>query len=292
MSGNITDNVRTSINRSLSEWRQGDIVLDAGLESFHLAYLSQPNSPASIQVATRLEHEGTPLPDDVTPIMVASPGLVMVSQTCDVVRDCMTRPFVEVAPLVELSERTVEEVKRLKRPAFAYVPATANRRLVADLDRPMAVEKAIVARWNRVPGWTDDQEIHDFALALSRKRARYAFPDDFVRAAQGFQKRLVEKHNRQTSEGSHLRALREIRVRAAPSWNDERVQLSWWFIKERDPESIESDWHAMVESWLCLFDQNRRFETGQWTACRLEDMTARDYVESVRLDLDQLSVAR
>ena len=79
-------------------------------------------------------------------------GLVMLSQTCDVVRGCRARPFIEVAPLIEVPEQWVEEIRRLKRPAFAYVQITAGDRLVADLDRTMTVEKALVAGWARTPG--------------------------------------------------------------------------------------------------------------------------------------------
>ena len=46
------------------------------------------------------------------------------------------------------------------------------------------------------------------------------------------------------------------------------------------------------EYWLDLFDRTRRFGVDTHIVCRLEDMTARDYVESVPLDLDQLSVVR
>ena len=113
--------------------------------------------------------------------------MVMLSQTCDVVRGCRERPFVEIAPLMRMSEQDVEAVRRLKRPAFACVSATAADCLVADLDRTMTVEKALVAGWTRIPGWETDAELRDFALALARKRSRFAFPDDFVSAAQPLQ---------------------------------------------------------------------------------------------------------
>ena len=73
--------------------------------------------------------------------------MVMLSQTCDVIRSCRQRPFVEVAPPVEVSEQEVKLIRRLKRPAFAYVTGTAKKHLVADLDRIMTVEKTIVAEW-------------------------------------------------------------------------------------------------------------------------------------------------
>ena len=280
-----------AINEALQLWRQGDLTLDAGLEFVHLADLSRPHSEASMQAAAEggdssASSEPVPLVDEV-------PGFAMISQTCDVVRACRQRPFVEVAPLRHASSDFLEEVRRLKRPAFAYAQAAAAHSLVVDLDRVMTAEKALVAGWTRVPGCQTDQERRDFAEAVARKRSRFAFPDDFVHAARDIQSRLTAKHDKHTEEGAHLRALREIRVRAAPSWNDDQVWLSWWFVKEADPDVVdEPRWADFVEQWLSRFDQSGRFRLDPPTVCRLEDMTALDYVESDRLDLDQLSVSR
>ena len=282
-----------TINAILRDWRQGDVSLDQGLGSVHLADPSRPHSTPSTQAVQRLEEQGLSIPETPTPIVDTVPGIVVLSQTCvDVVRDCQDRPYVEVAPLVQLPHQTVHEIKLLKRPAFAYVPATAERLLVADLDRPMTVEKAIIASWTRIPGWSNEHEIRDFALALSRKRSRFAFPDDFVRAAQDLQRRLVDKHRRRSSEGSHVRALREIRVQALPSWNEAQVRLRWWFIKDHDPHPGPTQWSAMGERWTGLFDQTHRFRIDSYDVRRLEDMTALEYVDSVRLDLDHLSISR
>lgn len=282
-----------AIDEALQAWRQGDVSLDAGLEFLHCADLTRPHSPASRQLAETMAESGELIEAGATPVLDEGvSGMVMLSQTCDVVRGCRDRPFVEVAPLIEVSEQFLEDVRRLKRPAFAYVPATAGSRLVADLDRSMTVEKAIVAGWTRTPGWQDDNELRDFALALARKRSRFAFPDDFIDAARDLQKRLTDKHNKNTDEGAHLQALREIRVRAAPSWADAQVHLSWWFIKDDDPDSVVVNWPKFLDEWMSRFDQTGRFDLGTYIACRLEDITARDYVESERLDLDSLSVSR
>jgi hypothetical protein len=280
------------INAALKVWRQGDVVLDSDLEFLHFADLSRPLSAASDQIAStpadtdEIQPGATPILDQVT-------GLVVLTQTCDIVRDCRKRPFVEVAPLIEVTADELNDIRRLKRPAFAYVPATAANRLIADLDRTMTVEKSLVADWRRVPGWETDGELRDFALALSRKRSRFAFPDDFVAAAEQLQERLAEKHHKQSEEGAHLRTLREIRVRAAPSWDiSEQVQLSWWFIKDADPKIDKVDWPGWVEKWVKLFPQSGRFQCDPPTVCRLEDMTALDYVESDQLDLDRLSAPK
>ena len=280
------------IDQALRTWRQGDVSLDAGLVFLHLADLSRPHSPASRQASAALEESGGVARPGPTPVLDEVRGMVMLSQTCDVVRGCRDRPFVEVAPVIEVSGREVEEIRRLKRPAFAYVPATAEVRLVADLDRTMTAEKALVAGWTRTPGWETDGERRSFAAAIARKRSRFAFPDDFVAVAEALQSRLADKHDKQTQEGAHLRALREIRVAATPSWDGDPVHLAWWFIKDSDPEGVDADWPKFLDRWLDLFDRSGRFRVDSAIACRLEDLTAQDYVESDLLDLDRLSIPR
>ena len=288
----LADEDEKAIDEALRAWRQGDVCLDAGLEFLHLADMSRPHSPASLQIADASENAGEVLEGGPTPVLDEVRGVVMLTQTCDVVRRCRERPFVEVSPLIRMGEQVVEAVRRLKRPAFAYVSVTAAGCLVADLDRTMTVEKALVAGWTRTPGWETDAELRDFAVALARKRSRFAFPDDFVSAVQPLQKHLVDKHDKKTGEGAHLRALREIRVHATPSWDGDSVRLSWWFIKDSDPVGVNVDWSGFVDRWLARFEQGGRYQLDSSIACRLEDMTARDYVESDRLELDRLSTSR
>ena len=45
------------------------------------------------------------------------------------------------------------------------------------------------------------------------------------------------------------------------------------------------DWSGFLDLWLALFDKSGRFRLDASIACRLEDMTAREYVESDRLIL-------
>lgn len=281
------------IDASLQNWRQGDVTLDAGLEFLHFGDLSRPHSPASRQMAEAVAEAGDEIVSGATPLLEEVAGLVVLSQTCDVVRDCNSRPFIEVAPLIRVAADVVENARRLKLPALAYVSAMAEHGLVADLDRVMTVEKAVVAGWTRIPGWTKDDEIRAFAQALGRKRIRFAFPDDFVVAARRMQARLADKHNKDSDEGKHLRALKEIRVRAAPSWDAPEVQISWWFVKDEDPPDVKAmSWGPLAGAWTALFDWSGRFSTDPPVVCRMEDMTARDYVESDLLDLDRLSTSR
>jgi hypothetical protein len=274
------------IDAALSTWRQGDFTLAQTLDFVHLADLSSPLSPVAEQAAESL---GGHLPNGPVPIIDEVLGIVMVSQTCDIVRSCRARPYIEVAPLVPASAPILEEIRRLKRPAFAYIPGAAGSRMVADLDRIMTVEKAVAARWPRTPGYFSDEEGRQIASAFGRKRTRFAFPDDFIEAIRPFSERLIEKHNRQSEEGAHIRALREIRVRAAPAWDAPRVALTFWFVKDAEPEGVEPEWAKMLDGWTSLIGHSGRFEVDTALAVRLRDITAEDYVESDPLDYDRLS---
>ena len=86
-----------------------------------------------------------------------------------------------------------------------------------------------------------------------------------------------------------LRALREIRVRAAPGWDADAVSLTFWFIKEQEPQGVTPAWSDWTDEWIGLIDRSGRYRIEVAVACRLRDLTAQDYIESDRLDLDFLS---
>ena len=279
-----------AINEALRLWRQGDVCLDLNLGFLHFADLSRPLSPASQKLYGDLDGQ---ISNSIVPILDDGiQGIVLLTQTCDIVRNCTQRPFVEVSPLIQQPKHIIEEVRRLKRPAFAYIPTMACRSLIADLDRTMTVEKAIIATWKRIPGWQTDEEIRAFSEALSRKRSRFAFPDDFVQAARKLQDHLSKHSSRNSEDGIYMRRIQEIRVRAAPSWNHESVHLSWWFIEDNSPDSSNTNSKILLDKWMQLFDKSGRFMCYPPRSCRLEEMTAQDYVESSRLDLDHLSISR
>lgn len=266
------------IDAALAPWRQGDVSLDAKW----FIHAANPSLPLTAEAA-QADGELTAITSDVE-------GLVVITQTCDIIRTCSQRPFVEVAPLVNISETKLREVQRGRRPAYAFIPSLASRQLVADLDRVMTVEKSLVASWTRIPGWATDAEVRELAQALARKRVRFAFPDDFNVFCKKLQARLQEKHDKQSEEGRALRALREIRVRATPSWDANQVAITFWFIRDEDDAlSQVRTWDEHLEAWLNLLPASNRFEQVDGVVVRLEDITAKDYLESVSLDLDHLS---
>lgn len=189
---------RAKISEALQQWRQGDCVLGEQWFVFRVS----PDAPLTDDAAAAAE-------DGVENAEGAVFGFAVVTQTCDIVRDCGERPFVEVCPLVEVDEDKLHEIERGRRPNYAYLPGLASRHLVADLDRVMTVEKPVVAQWERVAGCLDDNDSRRLSLALSRKRARFAFPNDFVTFAAPLKSRMSDKHDKGSDEGRALRALRE-----------------------------------------------------------------------------------
>ncbi len=269
------------VDAALREWRQGDLALDEAW-FVHVGDGALPLSEAAAQA----ESGAQALTSEVL-------GLVVLTQTCDVVRSCVTRPFIEVAPLVRVSEEDLRQVQRGRRPALATLPALEGELLVADLDRVMTVEKSIVAAWKRTPGFTRDVDGREFAQPLARKRVRFAFPDDFTALASKLSGRLQDKHDKNTDEGRGLRALREIRVCATPSWEAASTELFFWFIREDADSSFEGrPWAELLAKWLELVPASGRFVQIEGQVSTLDDMSAREYVDSDPLDLDHLSTRR
>lgn len=267
------------IDAALHEWRQGDTALD----ELWFVHVGDPDQP--LTEAAAMAGSGGPqaLESD-------SSGLVVVTQTCDIVRSCVERPYVEVSPLVVVPLEDLRNVESGRRPALAALPALRERGLVVDLDRVMTVEKSIVAEWQRTPGYSTDAEGRAFARALARKRARHAFPDDFTALARGLTKRLSEKHDKATEEGRALRALREIRVQASPGWGARRIELLFWFVRSDEDNPVEGkSWAEWLRAWLDRVPPSGRFVAVDGQVVTLGEMTGADYVGSDLLDLDHLS---
>ena len=210
----IDDAGRKRVDEQLSAWRQGDCVIGEHWFLFRTNTERPLTGNAAVAVTGGAENAEAGVR-----------GFAVLTQTCDLVRPCAKRPFVEVCPLVEVDDRVLHEIRRGRRPNYGFIPGVARHRLVADLDRVMTVEKTVVAVWERTEGCRTEDDARRLSLALARKRARTAFPDDFVAFASPLVDRILRKHDKQSDEGRALRSLREIRVRAAPSWDAAAVEL-------------------------------------------------------------------
>jgi hypothetical protein len=277
----------SEIDEALAVWQQGDAVVGDALSFVHVADLSKPLSPPAQAEAAG----GFPPEEALTSIGTIVPGFVVVSQTCDLIRSCAERPFVQIAALASVDAEFAKQVMNGQRPSFVSVPAIFDQHLVADLDLIMTVEKSVLAGVPKdtvVRGVRSDAEARAFAEALSRRFVRFAFPDDFVAAVRPIQERLKKKHARDSAEGKAYEALREIRIIALPAWDAPQPRIEFLFVPSSDgPVSDEMD--SALEGLIAKFVPTGRFREPMYRIFSLAAMSASTYVISDPLDLDYLS---
>lgn len=251
-----------AVDNALAAWRQGDCVVGEQWFAYRQA-------------------EGE---DGLREVPVE--GLVVVSQTCDVVRTVRDRSFVEVAPLVKVPEAHLHGIRRGRMLRYAHVPGVADQSLVADLERTMTVHKELVARWARVEGCMTDQDARLFAEMLARKRLRFAFPDDFTEFVRPLQERFREKHDKNSPEGEAMRALQEIRVQARPSWAASPISLDFFMVCD---EATKEAIGAQLPAWSQLLKPRTPYQTVDFMKVTLDELTAAQYLATDPLDLEYLS---
>src|SRR5258708_7791587 len=96
------------IDRALQAWRQGDLAL----EEEWFVHVGDPAEPLT-EVAAEAGVGGTQA------LTSAALGLAVVTQTCDVIRTCVERPYLEVSPLIRLSDDEIIAAQRGNFPALA-----------------------------------------------------------------------------------------------------------------------------------------------------------------------------
>jgi hypothetical protein len=273
--------MQETINAVLQDWRQGDCVL----ASQWFVHRCDPQQPLTEEAKQNANAEVDLIESEVM-------GFAVITQTCDITRRCEERPFVEVVPLIPKDDQFLYEVKRGRRPQFAFIPGVAEHKLIADLDRIMTVEKAVITNWNRILGCLNDQQTRELGKALARKRTRFAFPDEFTHFVHQLQRKFQDKHSKQSDEGEALRALLEVRVRAASSWDAAEINLIFLFVRDEDEPTFKgTNWSQLLDQWLKLIPASEKFTSVEGQVLTLDDLTAKDYLESDPLDLDHLSIS-
>jgi hypothetical protein len=65
----------------------------------------------------------------------------------------------------------------------------------------------------------------------------------------------------------------------------------FWFIRENSQVTFEgTSWADLLDAWLKLVPADGRFEIVDGQVTTLDDLTAAEYVNSDRLDLDHVSI--
>ena len=221
-------------------------------------------------------------------------GVVILTQTCDVVRSACHRPYLELSPLVKVSENELPLIAKGFSPRYAFLPALAADHLVVDLDRCMSITKRafIMARPDVKIGLRDDAEIRAFSTALRRKRGRHAFPKKLSEALAPFIDHVRKKHNRESEVGRFLAECREIRVGVKPSLHSDCPEISVYFLFEHIVDEVQLDqFRALAERLIAerikVPDGLDEFEA---VVQDMDGISARIYLSLYQLDFENLSI--
>ena len=269
------------VNACLRSRRQGDV-----LELEALTWVVMPGIALTAEAAASAG-------DGLTSVAAASAHpMAVISQTCDVVRDCEQRRFLLLAPVVTLEKSKAGLARRGSSPRYVHLPGLGDDAFV-DLDRVVTIEKSVVleAVWHR--GLPEENSQRLFGERVARSFSRFAFPDDLIHAVQGLVERIKEKHVKDSNEGKALRTLKEIRITGVPSWHADEIDTFISFSPATREEALqlmeEQAWDELIDEWIGRTKQFGSIRRVDGMMIPLDEMAARDYLNSDPLDLEHLS---
>lgn len=276
----------------LEQWRQGDV---ASVRN------SRVLRPIVGTTANWLHALGTVLLAYLPPVIplpsrrrMGIEGVVVVSQTCDVVQSPSARPYVTIGALAGLSGPTASAAAAGHIPRYVRVPALPAGYFV-DLDRLASVSKDLLRRWPRTEGCQTDDDAREFSRGVGRYFSRFAFPDDLNPAVKPLVQRLKEKRGRKSAEGRAVDALVDVRVIADPGWEASSIRATIVFVlppagHASDPYTDE-EWEEQVAGWMSRSQPHGVIADLEGLAIRVDEWTVSEYLASDPLDLDYLSPA-
>jgi hypothetical protein len=160
-------------------------------------------------------------------------GVVVVSQTCDALRD----PRIQVAPIVRLEGEQAAQARVGRR--LQYVPLSLDRGTgFADLSRIFTINRGqviITGRTNGITTGLPDTDSKKFFRALVGHRfARFPFPDEVTEWCRPLTDKVAPKvkHPDTKPEGARLREIKEIRVTSLHGWEQSHFELQLDFLVE------------------------------------------------------------
>lgn len=263
------------IAEKLLKWRQGDYALGVG--GFLFADVPEEGDAFDARLAD----------DEVA-------GLVVVSQTCDIIRLTDDKRFVAVCPLVSRESKHWKEIASGRFPSLTTLEHAPSEGVFVDLARIMSVSKPLLASWDRQDGFTTTERAIRFAAAIERKMGRFAFPDDFDGATKLFQARVRERHSKtQSPIGKVYRSIDQLRFIASPHWEADAVEITMLAVLHPKDKRVATDDEIRAEldaacksvTWPAKY----RWADPAFYPATAEDLRGADILKSQLADFEYLS---
>lgn len=149
--------------------------------------------------------------DDEGAEQVETPqGVVLMSQTCDLVQD---RDRVLVAPVAEVAAAVMSAVRKGAKPLLIPVGAEPNH--VADLERVLSVPRTVLdgaVVLTHAVQERSGEAADRLSARIGRGLHRFAFPDAVHDSLSKMKKKIAEWYEKSTSLATVLRLVDEFRI--------------------------------------------------------------------------------
>lgn len=271
----------TKLLAILDQWKQGDYTFD--FQSYFIfSDLNAPctelsrNTPAEGQSGVLLTGECV--------------GVMMLSQTCDIIKSPDIEPYVEVCAIFQTDEEGLKDVKKWGKPLKVNIPTLEEGFLIADLSRVMTIEKGALLNWKRHEGFPDDNARKNLSRMLERKVGRFAFPDTINPWVTKLKRRLRDKIDKDSPEGNCIRGINQLRLRARPSWDQKPRIVDFIFLLESDvTDDQRKSMLPIIETFMDMVVDDAEYQKGDVDVKHFSEISAADYLGSEMLDVVLLS---
>lgn len=193
-----------------------------------------------------------PTTEQGAPSQLRTPsGVVILSQTCDVVRDPGTRPHVLVAPIAgSLAKKQESDARRGRTPLLLHLPLTDNaEEKFADLQHATSVPKSSLLGTTLLSRHTTSDSAPDAAhlgARIGRAFSRFAFPDEIHGVTDALAKKARETSGSSKPFGRVIDYVEDLRVKAS-HWGAPGRVLTFYVIVSSalliEPDDVDPQWH-------------------------------------------------
>lgn len=262
------------LRAALQPWRQGDYTISSG--DFPVAFLNE----------NEIMEAGW---DTVQ-------GIVVVSQTCDIVNVVDLDDVVVVAPIAEVSESLLEAIKFGTTTVGAVIENSILPTDVADLRYLATLRKTSLVKMERRAGFNSEETRDVFVNALERRYGRFAFPDALSDGPViTIRNRAKSLRKKDSPKAKVYKSLRSIRLVAEPDFDTPGAKIQFLLVLNDPPHVFAEPTDIIAE--LKTQEDAERFnwppayekQDPLFRVATMDSLSAREWDNSRHVDLDFIS---
>lgn len=292
------DSDRNELRRRIIEqgWTQG-----ASLPARHDLFLADLRAPITAEAQAVRNAEGEAALAVVHHVESEDPGMVVVSQRCDLVANLDVEPMCEAIPLIGWPDEQALPAPSSSR----FFLIERDRRIVACHTRRLLFEKTMLPDRDAEQMLQDEGAQRRFRAWCGRRLTRIPLPDDFNATIGRAVRYVLAKSGR--SEAPELQATFPWRVLREPA-EDGAIEVSVIVpyneqhgaadgvdgfvegVMEAVAQRLPNE-HARAEKWAASRDdvKIRTHRITRHVCVRADQLTLRDILDSEPMDLEYLT---